>query len=86
MICLNKEELLKNIDLNELKQYMLYNLKTSNNGTNSKNLTFINNIVESTNSLENNIETNNSNANSNANANVNANVNKANNFKKQNIF
>ena len=83
MICLNKEELLKNIDLNELKQYMLYNLKTSNNGTNSKNLTFINNIVESTNSLENNIETNNSNAN--ANANVNANVNKANNFKKQNI-
>ena len=85
MICLNKEELLKNIDLNELKQYMLYNLKTSNNGTNSKNLTFINNIVESTNSLENNIETNNSNANSNANANVNANVNKANNFKKQNI-
>ena len=83
MICLNKEELLKNIDLNELKQYMLYNLKTSNNGTNSKNLTFINNIVESANSLENNIETNNSNANANANA--NANVNKANNFKKQNI-
>ena len=79
MICLNKEELLKNIDLNELKQYMLYNLKTSNNGTNSKNLTFINNIVESANSLENNIETN------NANANANANVNKANNFKKQNI-
>ena len=81
MICLNKEELLKNIDLNELKQYMLYNLKTSNNnGTNSKNLTFINNIVESANSLENNnIETNNSNSN------VNCNVNKPNNFKKQNI-
>ena len=38
MICLNKEELLKNIDLNEIKQYMLYSLKTNNNIT-SKNLT-----------------------------------------------
>ena len=69
MICLNKEELLKNIDLNELKQYMLYNLKTSNNGTSFKNLTFINTIVESANSLES----------------ANFNVNKPNNFKKQNI-
>ena len=74
MLCLNKEELLKNIDLNELKQYMLYNLKTSNiNGTSSKNLTFINNIIESTNSLESN------------NSNINSNSNKPNNFKKQNI-
>jgi hypothetical protein len=40
MLCLNKEELLKNLDLNELKHYMLYDLKTSNNT--SKNLTFIN--------------------------------------------
>jgi hypothetical protein len=40
MLCLNKEELLRNLDLNELKHYMLYDLKTSNNT--SKNLTFIN--------------------------------------------
>ena len=40
MLCLNKEELLKNLDLNELKHYMLYDLKTTNNT--SKNLTFIN--------------------------------------------
>ena len=78
MLCLNKEELLKNIDLNELKQYMLYDLKSSNNsGTNSNNLTFINNIIESTNSLESN--------NSNINSNINSNSNKPNNFKKQNI-
>lgn len=40
MLCLNKEELLQNVDLNELKQYMLYSLKTNN--STSKNLTFIN--------------------------------------------
>jgi len=48
MLCLNKEELLKNLDLNELKHYMLYDLKTSNNT--SKNLTFINsNEIKETN-------------------------------------
>ena len=39
MICLNKEELLKNVDLNEIKQYMLYSLKINN--STSKNLTSI---------------------------------------------
>ena len=39
MICLNKEELLKNVDLNEIKQYMLYSLKINN--STSKNLTLI---------------------------------------------
>ena len=57
MLCLNKEELLKNLDLNELKHYMLYDLKTSNNT--SKNLTFINsnetNISNETN-VTNNIK------------------------------
>ena len=73
MLCLNKEELLKNVDLNELKHYMLYNLKINNNNT-SKNLTFI----ESTNSIEstNFIESTNSNF---------KNSNKFNNFRKQNI-
>jgi len=48
MLCLNKEELLRNLDLNELKHYMLYDLKTSNNT--SKNLTFINsNEIKETN-------------------------------------
>ena len=37
MICLNKEELLKNVDLNEIKHYMLYNLKTNNNTSNESN-------------------------------------------------
>lgn len=39
MLCLNKEELLQNVDINELKQYMLYNLKTTNETY--KNLTYI---------------------------------------------
>uniref|UniRef100_A0A6C0H5G1 Uncharacterized protein n=1 Tax=viral metagenome TaxID=1070528 RepID=A0A6C0H5G1_9ZZZZ len=46
MLCLNKEELLNNVDLSELKQYMLYDIKTSNRT--SKNLTYI----ESTNANE----------------------------------
>lgn len=79
MLCLNKEELLKNVDLNELTQYMLYNLKTTNS-TSSKNLTFINNnsYLESNVSLGSNVslESNNSNCN----------FNKLNNLKKQNII
>lgn len=79
MLCLNKEELLKNVDLNELTQYMLYNLKTTNS-TSSKNLTFINNnsYLESNVSLGSNVslESNNSNCN----------FNKPNNLKKQNII
>ena len=59
MLCLNKEELLKNLDMNELKQYMLYNLKT-NDTSSSKNLTFI----ETTDLKETNLkESNNSNSN-----------------------
>jgi len=57
MLCLNKEELLRNLDLNELKHYMLYDLKTSNNT--SKNLTFINsNEIKETNisNVTNNIK------------------------------
>ena len=57
MLCLNKEELLRNLDLNELKHYMLYDLKTSNNT--SKNLTFINsNEIKETNisNVSNNIK------------------------------
>ena len=53
MMCLNKEELLKNVDLDELKQYMLYTLKTNNNSLTSKNLTFIESN-ESNKSIENN--------------------------------
>jgi hypothetical protein len=58
MLCLNKEELLRNLDLNELKHYMLYDLKTSNNT--SKNLTFINsNEIKETNvSNETNVTNN----------------------------
>jgi hypothetical protein len=47
MLCLNKQELLTNVDLNQLKQYMLYDLKTTNNS--SKNLTFIKNYDTNTN-------------------------------------
>jgi len=58
MLCLNKQELLKNVDLNQLKQYMLYDLKTSNNT--SKNFTFIKSLdtnatYESNITYENNI-------------------------------
>ena len=52
MLCLNKEELLKNVDLEQFKQYMLYNLKTNNNNT-SNNLTFI----KSSNTIGSNIIT-----------------------------
>ena len=51
MLCLNKEELLKNVDLEQFKQYMLYNLKTNNNTSN--NLTF----VKSSNTIGSNIIT-----------------------------
>ena len=77
MLCLNKEELLKSVDLNQLKQYMLYNLKT-NNYSSSKNLTF----VESVKSYESSDANLNSNSNPNPNLNPNPNPNK---FKKQNI-
>lgn len=50
MLCLNKEELLNNVDLSELKQYMLYDIKTSNRT--SKNLTYIESTNESTNANE----------------------------------
>lgn len=55
MLCLNKEELLKNVDLEQFKQYMLYNLKTNNNTSNntSNNLTF----VKSSNTIGSNIIT-----------------------------
>jgi hypothetical protein len=74
MLCLNKQELLTNIDLNQLKQYMLYDLKTSNNS--SKNLTFIKNYDtnttnESNSTYENNI--------------TSPNINNSNISKKQNI-
>lgn len=77
MLCLNKEELLKDVNLNELKQYMLYTLKTSNSTSSSKNLTFVesNNSIESTNSIKS----------VNSNSNSNSNSNKFNNFRKQNI-
>ena len=89
MLCLNKEELLKNVDLNELKQYMLYNLKT-NNYSSSKNLTFVES-VKSYESSDANSNSNsnpnpnpafNSNPNPNPNSNLNPNFNK---FNKQNI-
>jgi hypothetical protein len=73
MLCLNKEELLKKLDLNELKHYMLYDFKTSNNT--SKNLTFINSV----NSNETN-ETNETNKIKETNE-----TNVSNNIKKQNI-
>ena len=85
MLCLNKEELLKNVDLNELKQYMLYNLKT-NNYSSSKNLTFVES-VKSYESSDANVKSN-SNSNPtfnptfNPNPNPNPNPNK---FNKQNI-
>jgi hypothetical protein len=50
MLCLNKEELLNNVDLSELKQYMLYDIKTSNRT--SKNLTYIESTNESANANE----------------------------------
>jgi hypothetical protein len=52
MLCLNKEELLQNINLDELKQYMLYDLKsneTTNITTNTNTNTTTNtttNIIE----------------------------------------
>ena len=42
MLCLIKEELLKKIDLNEFKQYMLYELKNKQDPISSTNLTYIN--------------------------------------------
>lgn len=53
MLCLNKAELLTNVDLNELKQYMLYDIKTNN--ITSKNLTYIESTNESTNAIESKI-------------------------------
>ena len=80
MLCLNKEALLKKIDLNEIKQYMLYNLKTNNN-ISSKNLTFIeSNISYESNNFS---ESNNSSESNNPNFN---NSNKFNNLRKQNII
>ena len=81
MLCLNKEELLKNVDLNELKQYMLYNLKT-NNYSSSKNLTF----VESVKSYESSDANVKSNSNSNPTFNLNSTPNlNSNKYNKQNI-
>ena len=40
MLCLNKEQLLKKVDLKELKDYMLYNLKDDNT-ISSSNLSFV---------------------------------------------
>lgn len=69
MLCLNKQELLKNVDLNQLKQYMLYDLKTSNNT--SKNFTFIKSLDTNA-TYESNITNEN-------------NITNPNNTKKQNI-
>jgi hypothetical protein len=56
MLCLNKEELLKKVDLEELKDYMLYNLKDQNT-ISSSNLIFIESksIEESNDSSKSNI-------------------------------
>jgi hypothetical protein len=84
MLCLNKEELLKNVNLNEVKQYMLYNLKT-NNSTTSKNLTFIqSNTANESNIANESITANESNTASNTVSNNNS--NKFNNLRKQNII
>ena len=50
MLCINKEELLKTIDINELKQYMLYSIGTNNKT--SKNTTYNENANEGTNANE----------------------------------
>jgi len=76
MLCLNKQELLTNVDLNQLKQYMLYDLKTTNNS--SKNLTFIKNYDTNTNT------TNESNSTDKSNI-ISPNITNPNNSKKQNI-
>jgi hypothetical protein len=78
MLCLNKEELSKNIDLNQLKQYMLYDLKTNNSS--SKNLTFIKNYDTNTNT--NTTYESNSTDKSNI---ITPNITNSNNSKKQNI-
>ena len=82
MLCLNKEELLQNVDINELKQYMLYSLKTNNSS--SKNLTFIKS-TETNNSYESNNINESSNLNNSFNNSFNNNSN-TNNSKKQNII
>jgi hypothetical protein len=76
MLCLNKEELLQNVHINELKQYMLYSLKTYN--CTPKNLTYIKSTE-----TNNSGETNNMNESFNSNYNYNSN---SNNSKKQNII
>ena len=76
MLCLNKEELLQNVHINELKQYMLYSLKTYN--CTPKNLTYIKSTE-----TNNSGETNNMNESFNSNYNCNSN---SNNSKKQNII
>ena len=78
MLCLNKEELLQNVHINELKQYMLYSLKTYN--CTPKNLTYIKSTE-----TNNSGETNNMNESFNSNSNYNSNSN-SNNSKKQNII
>ena len=78
MLCLNKEELLQNVHLNEVKQFMLYSLKTYN--STPTNLTFI-----KSNETDNSYETNNSYESNNTNSNQNSNSN-SNNSKKQNII
>ncbi len=78
MLCLNKEELLQNVNLNEVKQFMLYSLKTYN--STPTNLTFI-----KSNETDNSYETNNSYESNNTNSNQNSNSN-SNNSKKQNII
>jgi hypothetical protein len=74
MICLNKEELLKNVDLNEIKHYMLYNLKTNNNTSNESNTLSESNTSNESNTLSESNTLNESNTS-----------NKFNNLKKQNI-
>jgi hypothetical protein len=49
MLCLNKEELLQNINLDELKQYMLYDLKSNETTNTNTNTTTTTNTTTNTN-------------------------------------
>jgi hypothetical protein len=75
MLCLNKEELLKKVELSELTQYMLYHLKT-NTTSSSRNLTFI----------ESNESNTNNNTNTSNNTNNNNNTSNNTNNRRQNII
>ena len=52
MLCLNKEELLQNINLDELQQFMLYNLKNNENTNTNINTNTITNTNTNINIIE----------------------------------